>query len=58
MNPGLSRRVARAVHRLDDGALTLQQRLDLGPACEGVPTFEALPGWVQRLVREGERQPR
>ena len=55
MTPNLSRRIAAAVHALDD-TLTLAQRLDIGPESEPADTFDELPQWIRDLVEQAEHQ--
>lgn len=51
MPPELSRRVARAASQVE---IPLEDRLRLGPACEGAETFDDLPDWVRDIVTRAE----
>ena len=54
MTPDLSRRIARAINKLDVDDLPPLLRFDIGPASESANTFDDLPAWIQDLVRKGE----
>jgi hypothetical protein len=50
-NPGLCRRVARAVQPL---RLEMPDRAVIAALVESAASFEALPAWLQQLITRGE----